>query len=77
MILFRTRADRESFEHHRDQAEQAARDSGLSPAQASRAATANARLATGADRDRAAEREALAALNRKARESRKSEGGEA
>ncbi len=68
MILFRNRGDRESFEHHRDQAEQAARESGLSPSQASRAATANARLATGQERDRSAEREALAAINRKRRE---------
>jgi len=75
MILFRNPGDRESFEHHRDQAEQAARDSGLSPAQASRAATANARLATGQERDRQTEREALAALNRKARESQN--GGDA
>ena len=75
MILFRKPGDRESFDIARDQAEQAARDSGLSPAQASRAATANARLATGADRDRQAEREAIAALNRKRRESQN--GGEA
>jgi hypothetical protein len=75
MILFRTRADRESFEIAREQAETAARRSGLSPAQASRAATANARLATGQERDRSAEREALAAINRKAREA--SQGGKA
>jgi hypothetical protein len=74
MILFRTRADRESFEIAREQAETAARASGLSPAQASRAATANARLATGQERDRSAEREALAALNRAHRESK---GGKA
>lgn len=75
MILFRGRGDRESFETHRENAEQAARESGLSPAQASRAATANARLATGGERDRSAEREAIAALNRKRRESQN--GGEA
>ena len=75
MILFRNPGDQESFEAHRDQAETAARDSGLSPAQASRAARANARLATGQERDRQAEREAIAALNRKRRESQN--GGEA
>jgi len=75
MILFRNNGDRESFEHHRENAETAARRSGLSPAQASRAATANARLATGQERDRQAEREALAAINRKRRESQN--GGEA
>lgn len=75
ITTFNTRADRESFEHHRDQAETAARDSGLSPAQASRAARANARLATGQERDRQAEREAIAAINRAHRESQK--GGEA
>lgn len=68
ITTFSTRADRESFEAHRDQAETAARESGLSPSQASRAATANARLATGQERDRSAEREALAAINRKRRE---------
>ncbi len=73
--IFSTRADRENFEEHRDQAEQAARESGLSPSQASRAARANARLATGQERDRQAEREAIAALNRKRRESQN--GGEA
>jgi len=75
MILFRNPGDQESFEAHRDQAETAARDSGLSPAQASRAARANARLATGQERDRQAEREAIAAINRAHRESQK--GGEA
>lgn len=75
MILFRNRGDRESFDIARDQAETAARESGLSPAQASRAATANARLATGADRDRQAEREALAAINRAHRQA--NQGGEA
>jgi len=75
MILFRNPGDRESFEHHRDQAETAARDSGLSPSQAAKAARANARLATGQERDRQAEREAIAALNRKRRESQN--GGEA
>lgn len=75
MILFRNNGDRESFDIAREQAETAARDSGLSPAQASRAATANARLATGADRDRPSEREALAAINRKRRESQN--GGDA
>lgn len=75
MILFRNNGDRESFDIARDQAETAARRSGLSPAQASRAATANARLATGQERDRQAEREALAAINRKRRESQN--GGEA
>ena len=75
MILFRGRGDRESFETHRENAETAARESGLSPSQASRAATANARLATGADRDRSAEREAIAAINRKRRE--QANGGEA
>ena len=75
MILFRNSGDRESFDIARDQAETAARRSGLSPAQASRAATANARLATGQERDRQAEREALAAINRKRRESQN--GGEA
>jgi hypothetical protein len=69
MILFRDGGDRESFDLHREQAETAARASGLSPAQASRAATANARLATGQERDRSAEREAIAAINRKVRES--------
>jgi hypothetical protein len=76
MILFGKPGDRESFDIAREQAEQAAKDSGLSPAQASRAASANARLATGADRDRPAEREAIAAINRKAREA-SSKGGEA
>jgi hypothetical protein len=75
MILFQSRGDRESFDLARQQAEQAARESGLSPAQASRAATANARLATGIERDRAAEREAVAAINRKRRESQN--GGDA
>ncbi|MBD2555227.1 hypothetical protein H6G51_18230 [Limnothrix sp. FACHB-708] len=75
MILFQSRGDRESFDIARDQAETAARRSGLSPAQASRAATANARLATGQERDRQAEREAIAAINRKRRESQN--GGEA
>ncbi len=75
MILFRNRGDRESFETHRENAETAARDSGLSPAQAARAATANARLATGGERDRQAEREAIAAINRKRRESQN--GGDA
>lgn len=75
MILFRNNGDRESFDIAREQAETAARRSGLSPAQASRAATANARLATGQERDRSAEREALAALNRAHRESQN--GGEA
>jgi hypothetical protein len=75
MILFQSRDDRESFDLARQQAEQAARESGLSPAQASRAATANARLATGIERDRAAEREAVAAINRKRRESQN--GGDA
>jgi hypothetical protein len=75
MIVFRNNGDRESFDIAREQAETAARDSGLSPNQASRAATANARLATGQERDRRSEREALAAINRKAREA--SQGGEA
>ena len=75
MILFRNNGDRESFDIAREQAEQAAQASGLSPAQASRAATANARLATGGERDRRAEREAIAAINRAQREQAK--GGDA
>lgn len=66
--IFGTRSDRETFEEHREQAQDAATRSGLSPSEASRAATANARLAMGGDRDRAAERDTLRALNRRRRE---------
>ena len=65
--IFGSRGDRESFETHRENAEAAARESGLSPSQASRAATANARLATGQERDRQSERATLREINRRRR----------
>jgi hypothetical protein len=71
------RADRESVEITRKLAEDAAKASGLSDGQAAKAARANTRVATGQERDRAVERSTIAEINRKARESRKSQGGEA
>jgi hypothetical protein len=67
-------ADRESVEISRQLAEQAAKDSGLSESQASRAGRANSRIALGQERDRSTERSVLAELNRNRR---RNQGGEA